>query len=436
MATYSDVIAGVQSQINAISTYSATAMGNVSTFLTDLQGIIASLQNLIPFLQTVDHSLELTGFAPATLDVATNPVTEPTPDSTEKIIGTSMGEPSPTPLDPYSPTPIDLNTIPEFQPLTFPSLPTFTWLEPVYVSELNSDIAAKLLADVLSGADGLAPAWESSMITRMRTRDETLMQTAIQRLKNVATAFGFNTKQGSLDATMNAGLEDYEDTKLDQARDALIQKYESMLNYAKFTLSTSLTYEDMMIAHCENVNNRALDAAKATIQFAIEVYKSYLEAYNSYINQMKAEFELKMDVAKIEIGEREYYLKSFIANLQQYKINTDLMFKQIEMIIEKYNLDTQKYSHNVRMVLSQSELNIRQYDFAQKSADTMEDMGLQTAQENIKAFIEYAEIATKASETGGSIWASAAAGALNALNTLVTLGDQVGSSIPVSSNQG
>jgi hypothetical protein len=67
----------------------------------------------------------------------------------------------------------------------------------------------------------------------------------------------------------------------------------------------------------------------------------------------------------------------------------------------------------------------KQNEFVQRNYEVNYNLALQNAKFALTTFLRSADLNTRTKEAGGAIWSHIAQGTFNALNTLITLGDQV-----------
>ena len=405
MPTLAEVQAAVAAQYKQTSTIVDTSIAEVQSFLDGLKAIVNGLA--LPYVDNIQGL-----FLPAPIDV-----TAPQPTRPDMTVAT------PTLQDPFQVAAIEISDIPAIDTITLPQIGAFSYAERDYVSPLNAAMVAKLIDYVINGSDGLDPNWEQDMINRNLTRDEKMTQLEIEKLADSAAAFGWDLPQGSLKATVDKALMDYYDKKQDQSLSIFIKQFESSFQNNQFSLTTSLQYEGMMIAHFEAIENRALQAARSVTELGIAIYNAYVSRYNVYLQTIKMQMDISFERARTRIAVEGLKLQVFLGNINIYKINFDALLSRIQTLAHVYGVDVQKYSADISLSEAKGRILERQQEFSQADLTTNLHIALERAKTNLQAYIELANIQIHAATAGGNIWSQTVAGALNAVNSLVHLGD-------------
>ena len=432
MADFNEVNEQIGKEFTSITQFVDTSTTNVQTFLAGLGPIIQSLKNYIADTFDVDEDLTSFFFIPEAITITPRSSAsekEPSIDESERAFIPS-GQDTPVITDPsYNFDPVSWDAIPAFKPISMisPNQWEFKWAELYYddPSGLNDEVASQLLFDILNGPDGLNIDWENQMILKGQEHDEKALQLEIQKHGDAAASMNFDLPQGALSEKVSAVILAYNLKKMEQSKEIFVQQFKESLEYAKFTVTTGLSYEKMMLLHWENIQNRSLDAAKAVVQFAIAVYNTYVASYNAYVNSLTIQYGLLNEQSRLDLAVHNLQLEAWSAQLEQYKTKFDLIFKQIALMLSKYGIDINIYGHQVALGTAQQDVLEKQDEFSQRTYEYNYNMALQNAKFGLTTFLRYAEIQTRTAEAGGGIWAHIAQGTFNALNSLITLGDNV-----------
>ena len=405
MPTLDQVQALVTAQYNQTRSIVDTSLSEVQSFLDGLKAIINNLA--LPYVDDI-HGL----FLPAPIDI-----TAPQPTRPDMTVTT------PNPPAPFQVSSIDIENIPTIDPITLPQIGAFSYAERDYVSPLNTAMVAKLIDYIINGSDGLDPKWEDDMMTRNLVREEKMTQLEIEKLADASAAFGWDLPQGSLKATVDKALMEYYDKKQDTSLAIFIKQFESSFQNNQFSLTTSLQYEGMMIAHFEAIENRALQAARSVTELGVMIYNAYVARYSMYLQAIKMQMDVSFERARTQIAVDGLQLQVFLGNINLYKINFDNLLARIQTLAHVYGVDIQKYTADISLSEAKGRIVERQQEFAQADLTTNLHLALERAKSNLQAYIELANIHIYASTAGGHIWSQTVAGALNAINSLVHLGD-------------
>jgi hypothetical protein len=254
-------------------------------------------------------------------------------------------------------------------------------------------------------------------------REEKMMQLEIEKLADASAAFGWDLPQGSLKATVDKALMEYYDKKQDTSLAIFIKQFESSFQNNQFSLTTSLQYESMMLAHFEAIENRALQAARSVTELGIAIYNAYVLRYNAYLAAIKMQMDVSFETARIQTQVESLQLQVFLGNITLYRTNVDAILEKIKTLAHVYGVDIQKYSADLGLSEAKGRILEKQQEYVLQEQEDNLKMALEAAKANLQAYIELAQIQIHAATAGGQIWSQTIAGALNAINTLVHMSD-------------
>lgn len=217
----------------------------------------------------------------------------------------------------------------------------FSYVEPEYLSALKTAVEAKLLSDVVSGGTGLSPAVEDAIWERTRERDNKDYQEAVDKLNNVWSGRGFTLPDGVLAELQQGLINDDRNQRIERSRDILIKQAELAQANTHFTITSSLSLEQLKLNHANNVANRALEAQKSVVEFGIAYHNLKISDYNVRLERYKAK--------AVEVSSR---LEAERLRLEGYK--TELLEVEAKSALDKdrlanYGLDMERYDKLLKL---------------------------------------------------------------------------------------
>lgn len=193
-----------------------------------------------------------------------------------------------------------------------PPVNTFTYTERDYLSSLLDAVKTKLQDTITTGGTGLGVEIETAQIERQQERDAKLNREAIDNLVSEYSGKGFDLPTGALLAATRKILSDFEDRKLDQSRDILIEHAKLALENYRLALASGIQVEQILIAHHDAVAERALNVQKAVADIAINIFNAEVNNYNA-----------KLRTAEVAATIYEIKIKAILQQLEYYRLQIE-----------------------------------------------------------------------------------------------------------------
>ena len=185
---------------------------------------------------------------------------------------------------------------------------TFTWSEVEYNTTLLSNMNGRLIELIDGAHTGLSPAVEAALWQRGRDRQALLTQRAIEEANRLVAAKGFSMPQGTLVRLVQQAISEGMRNDADLSRDILIKQAELEQSNFQFSFNLAMQLESRLIEHFNQVQARALDAAKFAFQASIEIFNARVNLFNADVQA----FGVKAQVFKTR-------LEGALAQLEVYK---------------------------------------------------------------------------------------------------------------------
>lgn len=265
-----------------------------------------------------------------------------------------------TPTDPGEPADPKEVTIPNAPTLTFPNEPnintaylmpdkpnisipsftavapvdnlvapsnTFNYIEEAYQSDLLDAVKAKLAADLAAGGTGLGATAEAAIWNRALDRQAELDEKLFNETLEFWASRGWNLPVGAMSAKLaeahNESRRSTEKLNYDIAQEQARLAYQNV----KDTIQAIITLEQSLIQHSDTVANRGLDAAKATIDAAVNVF-------NAQVSRLQIAWEgYKAAATVYEVMTRTQSLlvELYTAQLNAVKLESDIELSKLEV---------------------------------------------------------------------------------------------------------
>jgi len=230
--------------------------------------------------------------------------------------------------------------IPEFtailpvEDLTAPEL-VYSWNEAAYSSEVLEALRIKLRDGIINGGVGMLPEVEQAIYDRAATRLNVELQKTENIAWNDAASRGTRIPQGALIARLQEIYLQNALAREDLTRDVMIKSADLAYQYSTFVIDKGIALEHELMDLFNGVQQRAFEASKVLVDFAIRAYEVRVRAYIARLEAYKTEAEVFRARIQAEIARADLY-KSIIEgrklSLEMQALMVDLYGKQIASI--------------------------------------------------------------------------------------------------------
>lgn len=283
-----------------------------------------------------------------------------TPDSTLPSVPTA-----PTISDPVLPTApvITLPVAPSFSSVNLPLPPSvdipsftaglpsedfltptnnFTFYEAQYSSTLLDELNSKLLSDLQNGGYGIETADEQALFNRLRDRETELALTQLEEVRRSSAGRGFPLPPGALQIAEQRAMQDLQNKISDVNRDIGVKRADMYVENRRFAIEQAKNVENILIGFHNSVQERALNAARYTLDAAIQIYRAQLDRYNARLDAYRTEaqvFEARIRASLAHVEVYKTQMEGARLEVETQRAQTDLYRAQlagIEQIVSIY----------------------------------------------------------------------------------------------------
>lgn len=264
----------------------------------------------------------------------------------------------PPPLDIGEIPPVPLLTdfdIPPMPPIHIPAWDTtapeitiepleiyFNWTESPYVSDLKDKLYAKLVGFVVDGGTGLGEDIEDALWQRARDRQLVPREKTYTEAEQYFSARGYILPPGALSGRLLEAAQ--EQNRLDEQinYEIMVEQARLAFDMTKFTLTSSLQMEQQLMNYCNQVNQRGLEAAKTSIEAAVQIQNAKIAYFNLLLDKYKTEaavFEtrLRAALAEVEIYKTQIQALSLITEIDKSRVEAyKAQLQGISLLVDVY----------------------------------------------------------------------------------------------------
>jgi hypothetical protein len=204
---------------------------------------------------------------------------------------------------------VDL-TLPQFN-LVAPSN-NFSYVEEDYSSNLLTAVETLLQGDIENGGYGINDADEQLLWERQRDRSSKQSAGAIARVHRGVAARKFPLPPGSLYAAERAAIQEADEQLSDVNRDIALRRSELYVQARQFAVQQGITLEQALLSFTGAKFERALNAARATADFAIQFHNTSVQL-----------FQLQVELRRLYRDLHAEHLETAVARTREYQMEID-----------------------------------------------------------------------------------------------------------------
>ena len=220
----------------------------------------------------------------------------------------------------------------DFGDLVEPST-VFNFSEADYQSVLLDEVKNKILYDLINGGYGIDEDDERRLWDRARERELVNAQATMEEISRTNAARGFALPQGSLYAQMSAAEQDLLEKGSSLSRDIASKRADLYVENRRFMIDAARQVEGILIQHAGTVAERALNAARATAEFGIQLFNVQVAKYNAKLDAFRtyaAAFESRVRAALAGVEIFKSRVESARLSIDAQRAHAEVYNTQIE----------------------------------------------------------------------------------------------------------
>lgn len=216
----------------------------------------------------------------------------------------------------------------------------FEYNEPPYDSELLTRLRAKLADDLANGGYGIEVMDELALWERARERELRNAEAQILEASRQAAARGFMMPPGALNAQIAKAQQTALEKGSEISRDIMVKRADMYVENRKFVIDQVRQLEDMAWKYWSFAQERALNAAKYSVEFAINIYNALVSKYNADVQ-----------LANVNATVYAAKLRAALAHIEEYKTRVEAV--GVAAAAQKSTVDLYEAQVNAAMVTAQ-----------------------------------------------------------------------------------
>jgi hypothetical protein len=227
---------------------------------------------------------------------------------------------------------------------------TFDFSVELYTSVLKDAVASGLLDEVQNGGYGLDPADEALLWARAREREQVAANQAIEDVMRTFSHSGFSMPPGALQSQIWKAQKEALNKTTSINREQTLERSNKYWEGKKFTYEQAQQLERLNIDLHNATQERSLNAAKATVQVAIDLFNANVTAYTARQERYKILAEVfdtvvRSEIAKVELYKAQVEGANVLVNVNRSQIDLyNARLASIQQIIDTYKTDVDAFN--------------------------------------------------------------------------------------------
>ena len=241
---------------------------------------------------------------------------------------------------------LDVVTLPEDSAIN--ATDVYAFAEQEYTSTLLNPLKAKLLYDLTYGGYGIDTTDEVALFNRARDREVELAMTRIDDAGRSMASRGFPLPPGELSVYIDRAWQDMQNKVSGASRDITLERSKLFVENRQFTIREVKDLEQITMNYWNSVQERALNTAKATAEFAVAVYNAMLAKFKLRFEYATAQSAEQYQRIQAEAARARSELEFFRDKIAKYDVELRALVQPFQMKIEAYRAESAAYEANVR----------------------------------------------------------------------------------------
>jgi len=195
---------------------------------------------------------------------------------------------------------------------------------------------------------------EAAIWNRGRDREQNASKQNERSILVEGSQTGFTRPQGALRAANDRQIQETQGKVIELSREIMITQAQLEQENIKTSIQQTIMLEDILMREHNNLNNRALDAAKFMQTVAIQIFNASIAYYNMQLEAYKTAASvfnslIQAELVKIEIYKAEIEAQGLIVDIN--KTNAEIYAIQIAAIktaVEIYEIEVRAVGEELR----------------------------------------------------------------------------------------
>lgn len=294
----------------------------------------------------------------------------------------------------------------------------FTFFEAAYTSTLLDPLKAKLLEDLTNGGYGIDMNDESALFQRARDREVEVAMTRVSDAGRSMAARGFTLPPGELNVTIDRAYQELQDKTSTISRDIFTNSAARFVENRRFTIEQVKDLERVLIGFHNSMQERALNAARATAEVGIAVYNALVLRLRARLEAAKIASEVQRDKIQVEVARAEATIRLFQGQIAAYEANLRRGVEVTRAQVDLYRADIDANRALTDGLISRSTLQQKVIEATTQQNIQISNLAIESAKAKLLATVKALEFQAEAAKFGSEKFFTVLAAMRGSINSL------------------
>lgn len=294
----------------------------------------------------------------------------------------------------------------------------FEFFEAAYQSVLLDPLKAKILADLQNGGYGIDSNDEQALYSRTRDREVELALTRISDAGRSMAARGFALPPGDLAITIDRAYQDLQNKTSAASRDIFVNSAARFVENRRFIMTQAKELEQVLIGFHNSVQERALNAARATAEVGIAIYNALVLRYRSRLEAAKVASEVQRDKIQVEIARAQAYIEVFRGQISAYEANLRRVVDISRLQVDLYRADIEANRNLTDGLIARNTLQQKVLEATVQQNIQISNLAVETAKAKLLATVQALQFQTEAAKFGATNFFATLTAMFGSINSL------------------
>jgi hypothetical protein len=297
---------------------------------------------------------------------------------------------------------------------------TFTFYEQLYSSTLLDATKAKLLDDILNGSYGIDPTDEIALLNRARDREVELAMTRIDQAGRDLAARGFPLPPGELAIQIDRAWQDMQNKVSDASRDITLDRSKRYVDARQFSIVQSRELEQILIGAHLSVQERALNTAKAAMEFSIAVYNTVVERFKARLQYATSVVDTEFKQSQAESERAKTFVANYQGQIAAYEANLRRLIEASRLQVELYRGDVEANRAYNEALNARANLQVKVLESTVQQNIQISNLAIENAKAKLLATVEGLKFRVEANKFTGANYFALLTAMTSTVNTLAS----------------
>lgn len=300
--------------------------------------------------------------------------------------------------------------------------PTIGWSEAPLSADVYTYVLTRILADLQSGATGLAPAVETAIFDRAKAKQQAENAARYTKLNNDLASRHFSMPPGALAAALVDFDAECARQETDVLNNIIVTQADLAQKNSQFIIGQAVVIETLLRDTRGKDSDRALKFHEAGATLLVNTYAQNIQKYVASLTAKETKVKTMVEVLKGVIeankGEVEIYKEQY----ESLKIRTEAVSSQNKSLVDVHVADVSAYGEGERAVGTRNQAVAELIKAKVAAAELKVRAAIAQAEQTISGYATEMNIREKMSSDLANVASQSVASWASSVNANASLG--------------